>query len=334
MTNRKDITQQSALLSSYLATDIITRLRNPKKEVGHAVRAITLALENYSESSFRDLLSMCRVCLHRNTTRNKCAKEVCLIAEKGLPSLNPRDGVIAMVDNIQWKLLFGDNAGTYDHWVAVAFRIVPEAQLIKDGFYTNGDIPGFSRKRLDWGEMILDLSSESILDKYVRPSSDDVDVLCNLMCIHISAALSLRENFYTIEEIELINNERYDPTSYMVDTDEKQLPLLHRVLIERHLDVILQGETRDDTASDESTAESQKLSTLWERNNIMSSFPIKMVFATNEAVCECLEMCKRIADKQVSEFDAVDNNDDLDRPVSERCVGLAGDGVPWCKQAS
>jgi hypothetical protein len=61
MRDRKDITQQSALLSSYLATDIITRLRNPKKEVGHAVRAVTLAIENYSESSFRDLLSMCRV---------------------------------------------------------------------------------------------------------------------------------------------------------------------------------------------------------------------------------------------------------------------------------
>ena len=61
MKNRKDIAQQSAILSSYLATDIITRLRNPKKEVGHAVRAITLAFENYSQSSFRDLLSLCAV---------------------------------------------------------------------------------------------------------------------------------------------------------------------------------------------------------------------------------------------------------------------------------
>mgnify|MGYP000621219381 CR=1 FL=1 len=115
----------------------------------------------------------------------------------------------------------------------------------------------------------------------------------------------------------------------MVDTDKKQLPLLHCVLTEEHLDVILQGKTLlDDTTYDKSTAEGQKLSTLWEKNNVILSFPIKMAFATNEAVCECLEMCKRISDKQVSEFDAVDNNDDLDRPISEQCVGLAGDEGP------
>ena len=98
-----------------------------------------------------------------------------------------------MVDNIQWKLLFGDDAGTYNHWVTVAFCIVPEAQLIKDGFYANGNNPGFSRKQHDWRKMILNLDSEAILDKYVCPSTDDINILCKLMCIRISAALQAYE---------------------------------------------------------------------------------------------------------------------------------------------
>jgi hypothetical protein len=55
--------------------------------------------------------------------------------------------------------MFGDDAGTYGHWVAVAFWIIPEAQLIKDGSYMKGDNPGFSWKRRDWNNMILNLDS-------------------------------------------------------------------------------------------------------------------------------------------------------------------------------
>ena len=136
---------QSALFAAQLASDLVLRLVDPQHEVGHAIRALDFAFDQYAAKNFRDLACRFRCLMSGKHARQRDAEEFKKFVES-MPTLGPRDLVMLIADNIQYKVKFGDQAGTFKHFVLVCLRIIPESQPIENG-YIRDDKP--LHERLD-----------------------------------------------------------------------------------------------------------------------------------------------------------------------------------------
>jgi hypothetical protein len=220
--------------------------------------------------------------------------------------IGPRDLVIELADNAQWKVLFGQEAqkGTFLHWIVTAYRIEREKDLIEAGMIHDGPAnvdKRLSRKRKDWVADVLQRKTpDQILDDIFRPRAADYNELCSLITTHVAATLEAAvSSLPSIEEC----SKMVDKKSFLVQKD-KALPLLHRVFDGTDVELI-----RDRVFEHESVesgeeplvvdADHCKLVTLWDINHIRASFPVQMPFVSTEAIVEMLEMVKRIGDRQI-----------------------------------
>jgi hypothetical protein len=255
----KDAYRQGQLFGSYLASDILARLENPTAEVGHAIQTIGFAMDHYSTSRGLDLLSAFRVTRTAKSHKQIDAKKYIETAFQE-QWIGARDLVCAMVDNAQWKVMFSKNAGTYKHWTIIALRIIPEAQLIKDGIYNDMEDPSqqLSRVPVDWvNDIVKKKTKEEILATVFLPRNEDYSALSLLLMIHLAVAL-----------------ETGLPAS--IDEDTAELPLLHRVFLEADIELATTGQYGSALSDDDiMISEHIRLQLVWTENFIRASFRLK-----------------------------------------------------------
>jgi hypothetical protein len=310
----KDAYRQGRLFGSYLAADILLRLENPSAEVGHAIQSIGFAMDHYSSSRGHDLLSSFRLTRTLNSRKLSDAKKYIEAALQD-QNIGPRDLVCSMIDNAQWKVKFSRNAGTFDHWTIIALRIIPEAQLIKDGIYNDTDPSRrLSRVPVDWVKDFVEAKTqEEVLAEVFLPRTEDYNALCSLVMTHLAVAL----------EASLPSN---------IDEDNAKLPLLHRVFLAGDIELATTGQECTLGATNDAAIllhEYIKLQDVWTDNYIRASFPINLAFAATETQVELMEMMRRIWVTQMKAFEEDPNKGRKERPVSEVVIGYAGDGAPY-----
>jgi hypothetical protein len=311
----KDSYRQGQLFGSYLAADILLRLENPTAEVGHAIQTIGFAMDHYSTSRALDLLSTFRLIQSARSRRQTDAKKYVEAAFQDQP-IGARDLVCSMVDNAQWKVKFSKSAGTYKHWTIIALRIIPEAQLIKDGIYNDGADPSkqLSRVPVDWvNDIVKKKTQEEVLATVFLPRTEDYSALCSLLMTHLAVALET------------------GLPSQIDDEDKAELPLLHRVFLETDIELATTGQCGSTLHDDGDILRSEhiKLQLIWTENFIRASFPIEMAFAATETQVELMEMIRRIWAIQMKAYEEDPDKGKKERPVSEVVMGYAGDGAPY-----
>ncbi len=68
----------------------------------------------------------------------------------------PNAVIICIADNIEHKVKFGQVAGTFKSNTSVAFRVIPEWKLIKDGILNHIDkSTRLCREQKNWEEDIV-----------------------------------------------------------------------------------------------------------------------------------------------------------------------------------
>ena len=103
-----DVDDRVKVAVPHLICDLILRMVDPKNQVGPTVHFISYASENFNDGFCRNLLSTpFRLATCGYTNCRKRAKEFIKAAsESTVKMLAPRDLLLCMADNIQWKLLF------------------------------------------------------------------------------------------------------------------------------------------------------------------------------------------------------------------------------------
>jgi hypothetical protein len=126
--------------------------------------------------------------------------------------LKPRDLPICIADSVQWKQYFTHDAGTYNHWTVIAYRVITENQPIKDGIYSdsNPQIQQLSRKCTYWLEEVIEKNSpDEILGKTFHPQQGDFSALCDLVFALIGCTLKMNVSEillnYTIKTVPLLH---------------------------------------------------------------------------------------------------------------------------------
>jgi hypothetical protein len=99
---------KAKLATSYLASDVVIRVRDQVNEAGPSIRFLTFAKESYHGSTCRDLMTLhFHLTLSTTATYRSRAKGVVKIASQEMnDDLGPRDLIKTMADNIQSKMTF------------------------------------------------------------------------------------------------------------------------------------------------------------------------------------------------------------------------------------